>query len=102
MTYGAQDYCWRKGRPNDLIAYCNMHKECNAVTLFANGFSLNPKYPHCWASAFFKTGNGQNLSLSTKLTLSPQAMLYVKGSAWYPQMADTSAPEVRYHTHPAL
>ena len=54
------------------------------MTLFYNGFSLNFKYEHCWASAFFKTGGGQNLSLATTLTLSPQAVLYVKASAWQP------------------
>lgn len=54
------------------------------MTLFYNGFSLNYNYSHCWPSAFFKTGGGQNLSLATTLTLSPQAVLYVKASAWQP------------------
>ena len=80
----AQGYCWRKGVPSDLVAYCNRHEACDALTLFYNGFSLNPKYKKCWASAFFKTGGGQNLSLATKLTLSPQAVLYVKDKAWTP------------------
>ncbi len=80
----AQGYCWRKGAPSDLVAYCNRHEQCDALTLFYNGFSLNPRYSKCWASAFFKTGGGQNLSLATKLTLSPQAVLYVKDKAWTP------------------
>lgn len=61
------------------------------MTLFYNGFSLNFKYEHCWPSAFFKTGGGQNLSLSTTLTLSPQAVLYVKASAWQPSHDTISA-----------
>ena len=80
----AQEYCWRKGSPKDLVTYCTRHPQCDAMTLFYNGFSLNYNYSHCWPSAFFKTGGGQNLSLATTLTLSPQAVLYVKASAWQP------------------
>ena len=89
-----QSYCWRKGTPSDLINYCNQHPECDALTLFFNGFSLSPKYAHCWASAFFKTarGSGGNLSLSTKLTLSPQAALFVKTSSWSPSPSDSGNP----------
>ena len=61
------------------------------MTLFYNGFSLNPNYSHCWPSAFFKTGDGRNLSLSTTLALSPQAVLFVKAKAWEPSQSLISA-----------
>ena len=96
-----QDYCWRKGRPADLLAYCDVHAACDALALFPNGFSFNQQ-PHCWPSAFFKRRDGGSLSrfgdrlqggtldLNRRLMLSPQAVLYVKCSAWNFAMGNSS------------
>lgn len=97
-----QVYCWRKGRPADLLAYCDAHAECDALALFPNGFSFNQQ-PHCWPSAFFKRRDGGSLTrsgdglaggtldLAGRLMVSPQAVLYVKCSAWRFAMGSGSA-----------
>ena len=103
-----QDYCWRKGRPEDLLAYCTAHAECDALTMFPSGFSLS-EHPHCWPSAFFKRRDGGRLThdrleggtldLAKRLTLSPQAVLYVKCYAWDFAMGKSTSCTVRCPPH---
>lgn len=90
---GVQEYCWRKGSQEDLVTYCNRHKQCDALELYSNGFSISSR-KLCWASAFFKSGGGQSLDLATQLTLAPQATLLVKKSKWTPGPG-SKPPQVR-------
>ena len=78
----SQDYCWRKGLPDDLVAYCNRHEQCEALALYPHGYSVSNRQKQCWASAFFKTGGNGSLDLATGLRLAPQAALLVKSSSW--------------------
>ena len=80
---GVQDYCWRKGSQEDLVTYCNRHPQCDALALYPDGFSLSTRRV-CWASAFFKSGNGTRLDLAGAQTLAPQAVLLVKNTSWTP------------------
>ena len=69
--------------------------------MFPNGFSFTQQ-PHCWPSAFFKRRDGGSLTrLGDRLEggvldldkrlLSPQAVLFVKCSAWNFAMGNVSA-----------
>ena len=76
--------------------------------MFPSGFSLS-KHPHCWPSAFFKRRDGGQvtrdrlvggtLDLAKKLTLSPQAVLYVKCYAWDYAMGRSNSYTVRCPPH---
>ena len=81
---GVQEYCWRKGQPGDLVAYCDRHEQCDALALYPRGFSVSSRQRYCWSSAFFKTGSGRSLDLAARLTLAPQAVLLVKKLKWTP------------------
>jgi len=73
--------CWYEGCAADLMSYCSDSNDCDALVLFYNGVGSNRTRP----SAFFKTSSGsldRHLNLASYLTLSPQAVLYVKKSSW--------------------
>ena len=79
---GVQEYCWRKGQPRDLVAYCDRQEHCDALALYPRGFSVSSRQKYCWSSAFFKSGGGRSLDLGGRLSLAPQAVLLVKKSKW--------------------
>ena len=81
---GVQEYCYRNGQLGDLVAYCNRHKQCDALALYPRGFSVSSRQEKCWSSAFFRIGGGRSLDLAGRLTLAPQAVLLVKKLKWAP------------------
>ena len=96
-----QANCWFDSCAADLLSYCNNTEECDALSLFYNGFGSNRSLP----SAFFKTSttssgrSDRHLNLASNLMLSSQAVLYVKKSSWTGNGSQGYAEVCKSFTH---
>jgi len=74
-----QECCVLEGCAADLVTYCSNTSTCDALALYYNGYA---SYSHQPAAVYKTRGNDTQLDLGAHLTMSPQAVLYVKKSSW--------------------
>jgi hypothetical protein len=76
---GRQGGCVLEGCAADLVSYCSNSSTCDALALYYDGFA---SYSHQPAAIYKTRGNEAHLDLAAHLTMSPQAVLYVKKDSW--------------------